>query len=66
MKWINVKDRLPKEIIEWVLITRNKGNKSVMEGHRINNKFFVYRFGSPMEFKEPTHWMPLPDPPEEI
>ena len=73
MKWISVKDRLPK---------RNQCVLAIDFDHRFSDAKVVYfknksrrcpylwyyktsrmaDFGTMAEF---THWMPLPDPPEE-
>ena len=63
--WIRVEDRLPEEIIEFVLVARNWGVKTAMEANYVDGKFMTYRFGTPSEFVDPTHWQPLPEPPKE-
>ncbi len=64
MKWISVKDRLPMDG-QYVLI-HGKG------GRYFTALFKVYRFMAYNPFheglercEEPTHWMPLPEPPKQ-
>ena len=63
MEWISVKTRLPEDILEFVLVSRNKGNKSVMEANYIDGVFMVHRYGDISPFINPTHWQPYPPPP---
>lgn len=65
MKWISVKERLPEYAFnimghEAVNILMTDGYM-VIEGDYTNGKFNI--FG--IEHNNITHWMPLPDPPEE-
>lgn len=53
--WIRVKDRLPEER-QWVLVFMNYGD---IEFSRFEDKEWKYSPGTP------THWMPLPELPEE-
>lgn len=62
-EWISVKDRLPKPE-EWVIATNGE---FVVEAGIFNGDWL--RCGSPLPIKSvysklPTHWMPLPPPPE--
>jgi hypothetical protein len=66
--WISVKDRMPREIIDFVLVTRDNGRQGTMEANLIDGEFIVWRFGLKSAYKNPTHWMPyqsLPEPPKE-
>lgn len=66
MKWISVKDELPKEKphrIQFLLIC--KENNVVMQAmFNTKTKTFMNDF-QPLNHSV-THWMPLPEPPEEI
>lgn len=59
-QWLSVEDRLPETEEEVLVLTISKnGNINVDKGYFANGRF-VHR-GSAVV----THWMPLPEPPEE-
>lgn len=59
-QWISVKDRLPETEDEVLVLTISKnGNINVDKGYFTNGRF-VHRGRA-----EITHWMPLPEPPDE-
>lgn len=60
--WISVKERLP-ERFEPVLVCREKnGSPYVEQGHKdVGEWWKVYGTRT----KQVTHWMPMPEPPEE-
>lgn len=64
-EWISIEDRLPKDTIEFVLVTRTGGvsQNSTMEANYIDGEFHIWRMGLNQVYKKPTHWMPLPEPP---
>ncbi|MGM9683136.1 MAG: DUF551 domain-containing protein [Eubacteriales bacterium] len=60
-QWISVKDRLPETEDEVLVLTISKnGNINVDKGYLANGRF-VHRGRADV-----THWMPLPEPPEEV
>jgi len=65
MKWINIKDKLPEDGIE-VLTFGNNGFKL---DYLIFSEFknIPYIWGNELidDWHKVTHWMPLPDNPEE-
>lgn len=63
-EWISVEDRLPRPLLEVVLVSRVKGVSAVMPARFDGDKFMVSdMFCRNQEFASPTHWMPLPEPP---
>jgi len=73
-EWISVNDRLPKhnkkiyskgvEVIVWPSILADHVEVSTaFYGKRVNAQSNFYLFGAVIEGI--THWMPLPEPPEE-
>ena len=76
MKWISVKDRLPKEF-ETVLTQHVEDLYPVSAFYMINidRKIWMREIEGPEDiiengrcgelYRSPTHWMPLPDPPKE-
>ena len=67
MGWIPVEERTPREIIDLVLVARNKGNEAVMPARYVGGEFIscdgVNGLDNKAVFLEATHWMPLPKPP---
>lgn len=64
-EWISVKDRLP-ELGERVLCT---DGHCVFEQYRVlpSCVYGVWdRMGLKSEMQDVTHWMPLPEPPQEV
>lgn len=62
--WISVKDRLP-ENNEWILAFNGKDNCVCWIDIGNNDYLFMYGMGSQCQFRNVTHWMPLPSPPKE-
>lgn len=63
-EWISVKDRLPDRF-QPVIICRDgpKGTTIVEEGFRdVGDWWKVYG----TRVKKVTHWMPMPEPPQEV
>ena len=67
MKWISVKEKLPKKEGKYLIYTKNlTGYKPLEENIFIaifycNDWIFKY-----WEDNDVTHWMPLPEPPKEV
>lgn len=64
MKWISVKERLPDKELEDVLIFPNSFGE-VSFGYCLKDGTWWSPVGEDPENMDPTHWMPLPAPPEE-
>lgn len=65
-KWIPVEERLPETMHEYVLCCGEKGGQFVgwvAEGMIRNGKARAFQHGGKGRYF--THWMPLPEPPEE-
>jgi len=76
MKWISVKDRLPENEVD-VLVFNPKDGISIGEFdlervhgyYKKDGTYFITSSGWETEYSWapymcPTHWMPLPQPPE--
>lgn len=61
MKWISVKDKLPEKQTRVLLF--DNGGFGILTG-RIGSAGW-YLEGGLDEFANITHWMPLPEPPED-
>lgn len=61
--WISVKDRLPEAFVPVLVCRRNRqGGQTVEAGQKdISDWWRVYGTRT----KSVTHWMPMPDPPED-
>ena len=59
-KWISVKDRLPEDDTSVLVF----GGKSMYIAQCFNNGKSWYRIGTRNHYCNPTHWMPLPNPPD--
>lgn len=57
--WISVKDRLPEGDVRVLVILNSKRSDTEMDTDRMHAGEWV-RWGNDV-----THWMPLPEPPEE-
>lgn len=61
-EWIKCEDRLPKDY-EYIIMTYNN---LVLTGWFLENRFYYFdEFGNSEEQEGITHWMPLPNPPQE-
>ena len=62
-RWISVEDRLP-EIGKWSLCF-SRGYQYILFLDSINNDGSPFWLGEGGDWEPPvTHWMPLPEPPE--
>ncbi len=55
-EWISVKERLPKENTKAIVITEDK--------QMLVASYTSFGWMYPCYGEEPTHWVPLPEPPE--
>lgn len=57
-KWISVNERLPEEDKDVLIYVPSKNGDSAhwVRDYHINGKWIIHGY-------EPTHWMPLPEPP---
>lgn len=60
--WINVKDSLPKDSRDVLIHTEDY---AITTGCYIRSSGEWWRTGNPCSRYTVTHWMPLPEPPEE-
>ena len=63
MKWISVEERLPEEcvsVLVWIQDAAASWGEQVMFRR---GEFVRYSYG---EVNNVTHWMPLPEPPEQV
>ena len=65
-RWIPVGERLPDDETELLVAfeDRSLGVAFAVFHHLDENDGPKWTDGNGVELKEPTHWMPLPDPPE--
>ena len=64
-KWIPVSERLPDDETELLVAfaDRSLGVSFAVFHHIDENEVAKWTDGNGNELKQPTHWMPLPDPP---
>ena len=62
-KWIRVEERLPEPLVDVLTYSREYGIRL----NYVDDGSFVYEDEYPQQrtFGKSTHWMPLPEPPEE-
>ena len=63
-KWISVKDRLPEDG-EIVLVCGSRGGVYTAVLNKPGQYKGWHKLNSKIHYCDPTHWMPLPEPPEE-
>ena len=61
MKWISIRDRLPESVFNNYVLCITKGFVPYVG---IYNAFGNNKWTSYGDEVRPTHWMPLPEPPE--
>ena len=74
MKWISVEDRLPDEntkVFFWLVAKEPKECPHDSSGNPITNYGIlkpymdIHRWNCWSGLSKPTHWMPLPEPPNQ-
>lgn len=63
--WINVKNRLPEENLEYLVYTTDEDGERIVTTDNWNKyvrQWYIFNNGSSTTV---THWMPLPEPPKE-
>ena len=63
-QWISVKDRLPEDG-EIVLVCGSRGGVYTAVFNKPGQYRGWHKLNSKSHYCDPTHWMPLPQPPEE-
>lgn len=64
-EWISAKDRLP-EVGARVLTLSKWGHLSDRQLYKFESGSLMFRPDGLAPVRDVTHWMPLPEPPEEI
>jgi len=59
-RWIPVSDRLPEEDVDVLVMTNYGMHVADLDEDGLWNA----SHGDSWQFPEPSHWMPLPEPPE--
>lgn len=66
-EWISVEDRLPREVVDLVLVCRVGEVEATLPARYLDGEFLVsdgfHTVADRHDFKNPTHWMLLPEPP---
>ena len=63
-EWISVKDRMPEQFVTVIGLMK----EGVMPFPMVRECYLIedgFWFSAINEFVEVTHWMPMPEPPEE-
>lgn len=65
-RWISVEERLPEDEKDVAVIVKlQKGNWMYLTAFRLPYGGWWINKGAGLDYAEITHWMPLPEPPEE-
>ena len=71
-KWISVKDELPEVVVEYPSDKRTEYVVAISKDGVLHvGRFYIYKGDGSFEFVsgyerfDATHWMPLPEPPQE-
>ena len=61
--WISVKDRLPEAFVPVLVCRRSQHGRQIVEVGQKDVRDWWRVYGT--RTKSVTHWMPMPEPPEE-
>ena len=62
MEWIRVEDRLPEGFVRVIVCVRGEVRCAIWDKTRFNEDEY---YNGSIQPKAVTHWMPLPEPPDE-
>jgi hypothetical protein len=60
LRWISVSERLPEEDVDVLVMTKHGMHVADLDEYGTWNA----SHGDSWQFPKPSHWMPLPEPPE--
>ncbi len=65
MKWIKCSDRVPEPHTDVVVFEKYRSCETIKIGHRLGCEEYDWVDDHLFPLDKITHWMPLPNPPEE-
>ena len=65
MEWISVKDRLPENSDEVICLFTGWDDMRCYRTLSFDKEYMIWFNWSGLEYITVTHWMPLPEPPNE-
>jgi hypothetical protein len=63
MKWISVKDQMPDFMVPIIFYSWSYGARIGYRGERGKKFIYFHQHASNSRYKDVTHWMPIPKPP---